>query len=242
MNAYDLQTPGPNAPYPWLRTTLEALSSEEKAKILLGIPFYGYDNAGSHRVSTGLVRQGTTILILLVSISRCCDRTCAHRHAHESGRQEDPLGRRCQSRWMRRRSLFRLLGAHPPVPSGVFERVLREAHRRSPRGVLPVSPVPLRPTAALRGVRRRRSDLGDRPRSDERTQHFSAAAASSRERAMFSSMQAWITSSISCSDASASKLSEHGQQRQAGTYLHAASRCLGNRLPVRRRCSRDRSE
>lgn len=46
MNAYDYQTPGPNAPFPWLRTTLDAFTDAEKEKILLGIPFYGYDNTG----------------------------------------------------------------------------------------------------------------------------------------------------------------------------------------------------
>ncbi|TYZ64743.1 hypothetical protein PybrP1_004286 [[Pythium] brassicae (nom. inval.)] len=44
MNAYDFQAPGPNAPLPWLRKTLDALTSDEKQKLLLGIPFYGYDN------------------------------------------------------------------------------------------------------------------------------------------------------------------------------------------------------
>lgn len=47
MNAYDLQMPGPNAPLPWLRTTLDALTPDERAKILMGLPFYGYDNAGA---------------------------------------------------------------------------------------------------------------------------------------------------------------------------------------------------
>ncbi|KAF1331166.1 hypothetical protein FI667_g4563, partial [Globisporangium splendens] len=44
MNAYDYQTPGPNAPFLWLQTTLDALTDAEKEKILLGVPFYGYDN------------------------------------------------------------------------------------------------------------------------------------------------------------------------------------------------------
>ncbi|KAG7386203.1 Chitinase domain-containing protein 1 [Phytophthora pseudosyringae] len=45
MNAYDFSVPGPNAPYPWLKKTLEKMSPMERQKILMGIPFYGYDNA-----------------------------------------------------------------------------------------------------------------------------------------------------------------------------------------------------
>ncbi|KAG2524888.1 hypothetical protein JM16_004757 [Phytophthora kernoviae] len=44
MNAYDFRTPGPNAPYSWLKATLEKMSPLQRQKILLGIPFYGYDN------------------------------------------------------------------------------------------------------------------------------------------------------------------------------------------------------
>ncbi|KAJ8525336.1 hypothetical protein ON010_g15779 [Phytophthora cinnamomi] len=44
MNAYDFSAPGPNAPYPWLKKTLEKMSPMERQKILMGIPFYGYDN------------------------------------------------------------------------------------------------------------------------------------------------------------------------------------------------------
>ncbi|KAE9032006.1 hypothetical protein PR003_g8808 [Phytophthora rubi] len=44
MNAYDFSAPGPNAPYPWLKKTLEKMSPMERQKILLGVPFYGYDN------------------------------------------------------------------------------------------------------------------------------------------------------------------------------------------------------
>ena len=46
MNAYDFRTPGPNAPYPWLVKTLEKMSPMERQKILMGLPFYGYYNAG----------------------------------------------------------------------------------------------------------------------------------------------------------------------------------------------------
>ncbi|GMF17300.1 unnamed protein product [Phytophthora lilii] len=46
MNAYDFSAPGPNAPYPWLKRTLEKMSPMERQKILMGIPFYGYDNVG----------------------------------------------------------------------------------------------------------------------------------------------------------------------------------------------------
>ncbi|KAG7398061.1 Chitinase domain-containing protein 1 [Phytophthora boehmeriae] len=44
MNAYDFRMPGPNAPYSWLKATLEKMLPLEREKILLGIPFYGYDN------------------------------------------------------------------------------------------------------------------------------------------------------------------------------------------------------
>ena len=46
MNAYDFGTPGPNAPYSWLAKTLEKMSPMERQRILMGLPFYGYDNAG----------------------------------------------------------------------------------------------------------------------------------------------------------------------------------------------------
>ncbi|OWZ04290.1 hypothetical protein PHMEG_00023830 [Phytophthora megakarya] len=45
MNAYDFGAPGPNAPYPWLKKTLEKMSPMERQRILMGIPFYGYDNS-----------------------------------------------------------------------------------------------------------------------------------------------------------------------------------------------------
>uniref|UniRef100_M4BQ23 Chitinase domain-containing protein 1 n=1 Tax=Hyaloperonospora arabidopsidis (strain Emoy2) TaxID=559515 RepID=M4BQ23_HYAAE len=45
MNAYDFGTPGPNAPYSWLAKTLEKMSPMERQRILMGLPFYGYDNA-----------------------------------------------------------------------------------------------------------------------------------------------------------------------------------------------------
>jgi spore germination protein YaaH len=44
MNAYDFQSPGPNAPFYWLEDTLDNISLETKKKLLMGIPFYGYDN------------------------------------------------------------------------------------------------------------------------------------------------------------------------------------------------------
>ncbi|CAH0489815.1 unnamed protein product [Peronospora farinosa] len=44
MNAYDFSIPGPNAPYPWLKKTLEKMSPMERQRILMGLPFYGYDN------------------------------------------------------------------------------------------------------------------------------------------------------------------------------------------------------
>ncbi|GLD99222.1 hypothetical protein PINS_up007940 [Pythium insidiosum] len=44
MNAYDFQTPGPNAPMPWIAATIDHFTEAEKEKILMGIPFYGYDN------------------------------------------------------------------------------------------------------------------------------------------------------------------------------------------------------
>ncbi|RLN87810.1 hypothetical protein BBJ28_00011733, partial [Nothophytophthora sp. Chile5] len=47
MNAYDFATPGPNAPYPWLQATLEKMSPLEREKMLVGLPFYGYDNSGA---------------------------------------------------------------------------------------------------------------------------------------------------------------------------------------------------
>lgn len=45
LNAYDYNTPGPNAPISWLERTLRKMSPMERQKILMGIPFYGYDNA-----------------------------------------------------------------------------------------------------------------------------------------------------------------------------------------------------
>uniref|UniRef100_H3GW53 GH18 domain-containing protein n=1 Tax=Phytophthora ramorum TaxID=164328 RepID=H3GW53_PHYRM len=47
MNAYDFSAPGPNAPYPWLKSTLEKMSPMERQRILMGIPFYGFDNGGN---------------------------------------------------------------------------------------------------------------------------------------------------------------------------------------------------
>ncbi|CAI5743257.1 unnamed protein product [Peronospora destructor] len=44
MNAYDVSIPGPNAPYSWLKKTLEKMSPMERQRILMGLPFYGYDN------------------------------------------------------------------------------------------------------------------------------------------------------------------------------------------------------
>ncbi|KAI9912655.1 hypothetical protein PsorP6_004843 [Peronosclerospora sorghi] len=44
MNAYDFATPGPNAPYWWLEKTLRKMSPMERQRILMGVPFYGYDN------------------------------------------------------------------------------------------------------------------------------------------------------------------------------------------------------
>ncbi|TMW62492.1 hypothetical protein Poli38472_005110 [Pythium oligandrum] len=43
MNAYDYHLPGPNAPLDWIESTLEHFTDNEKPKILMGIPFYGYD-------------------------------------------------------------------------------------------------------------------------------------------------------------------------------------------------------
>nr|CCA23364.1 Ca2 :Cation Antiporter (CaCA) Family putative [Albugo laibachii Nc14] len=44
MNAYDYQAPGPNAPLHWISNTLNRISPRHRAKLLIGIPFYGYDN------------------------------------------------------------------------------------------------------------------------------------------------------------------------------------------------------
>ncbi|KAG1709037.1 hypothetical protein DVH05_022667 [Phytophthora capsici] len=52
MNAYDFSTPGPNAPYPWLKETLKKMSPMERQKVLMGIPFYGYDNTDAITGST----------------------------------------------------------------------------------------------------------------------------------------------------------------------------------------------
>ncbi|POM71395.1 Hypothetical protein PHPALM_12044 [Phytophthora palmivora] len=52
MNAYDFSAPGPNAPYPWLKKTLEKMSPMERQRILMGLPFYGYDNADAITGST----------------------------------------------------------------------------------------------------------------------------------------------------------------------------------------------
>lgn len=52
MNAYDFSMPGPNAPYPWLKKTLEKMSPMERQKVLMGIPFYGYDNRDAITGST----------------------------------------------------------------------------------------------------------------------------------------------------------------------------------------------
>jgi len=46
---YSSRKPGPNAPLPWLEETLKSLlqdvptTSQESKKLLLGLPFYGYD-------------------------------------------------------------------------------------------------------------------------------------------------------------------------------------------------------
>lgn len=48
MNAYDFQTPGPNAPLPWVQSALDHMDDEQRAKILMGLPFYGYDNRGEY--------------------------------------------------------------------------------------------------------------------------------------------------------------------------------------------------
>lgn len=45
MNAYDFQTSGPNAPYQWIQGTLDRFREKDRKKILMGIPFYGYDNS-----------------------------------------------------------------------------------------------------------------------------------------------------------------------------------------------------
>ncbi|KAJ0388937.1 hypothetical protein ATCC90586_010623 [Pythium insidiosum] len=47
LNAYDFQVPGPNAPLPWISATIDQLTASERAKVLVGIPFYGYDNRGA---------------------------------------------------------------------------------------------------------------------------------------------------------------------------------------------------
>jgi chitinase domain-containing protein 1 len=46
MNAYDYQTPGPNAPFEWIQATIESFREQDRAKVLMGLPFYGYDNSG----------------------------------------------------------------------------------------------------------------------------------------------------------------------------------------------------
>ncbi|DAZ98379.1 TPA: hypothetical protein N0F65_000698, partial [Lagenidium giganteum] len=49
MNAYDVRLPGPNSPFPWLEETLAQLDDDEREKMLMGLPFYGYDNHGAPR-------------------------------------------------------------------------------------------------------------------------------------------------------------------------------------------------
>ncbi len=44
MNAYDYTQPGPHAPYDWIESTLQHFTAEERSKVLMGLPFYGYDN------------------------------------------------------------------------------------------------------------------------------------------------------------------------------------------------------
>lgn len=51
LNAYDVRTPGPNAPLPWIEATLEHFSDVHREKILFGLPFYGYDNQGKSNLS-----------------------------------------------------------------------------------------------------------------------------------------------------------------------------------------------
>lgn len=70
MNAYDYQTPGPNAPFAWLRMTLDALADAEKEKLLLGLPFYGYDNSGTV--------AATELPLRLERKSLLNDRVCVH--------------------------------------------------------------------------------------------------------------------------------------------------------------------
>ncbi|KAH9160713.1 hypothetical protein LEN26_001732, partial [Aphanomyces euteiches] len=44
VNAYDYSSSGPNAPLPWLETTIDALASlQSNQKFLMGLAFYGYD-------------------------------------------------------------------------------------------------------------------------------------------------------------------------------------------------------
>ncbi|KAL8003821.1 putative glycoside hydrolase family 18, catalytic domain, glycoside hydrolase superfamily [Plasmopara halstedii] len=52
INAYDYSMPGPNAPYTWLEKTLKNMSPMERQKVLMGLPFYGYDNTDAITGST----------------------------------------------------------------------------------------------------------------------------------------------------------------------------------------------
>ncbi|CAH0517330.1 unnamed protein product [Peronospora belbahrii] len=72
MNAYDYNIPGPTAPYQWLKKTLKKMSPMERQRILMGLPFYGFDNSE--------VLTGSTYIQLLKdnNIDRIRWETIAH--------------------------------------------------------------------------------------------------------------------------------------------------------------------
>jgi hypothetical protein len=88
MNAYDFSAPGPNAPYPWLKQTLEKLSPMERQKLLMGLPFYGYDNNGRCASVPSVVSPSLTI-----AHARCDHWKQLHPVAERQRRREDPMGR-----------------------------------------------------------------------------------------------------------------------------------------------------
>ena len=61
MSMYDASRSGdgPNAPYRWITSMLKRLSSHQTSfKILIGLPFYGYDEEGKTNT--------TSILIIII--------------------------------------------------------------------------------------------------------------------------------------------------------------------------------
>lgn len=171
LNAYDFEAPGPNAPFPWLRKTLDALTSAEKAKVLLGLPFYGYDNRGALRRVQGGGRADQTdreetdesgddlvYLAWLVSVDAVTGPAYVDTLTKEDVKKirwdaSTRVRPTCCSVCTTPLSSLELLTSLPQCACnthpGVLERVLLEARRRPSRHLLPVSPVPSRPTGAL---------------------------------------------------------------------------------------------